>query len=202
MSRGRTSALFEEAYARGAQERTSLRACDAPGCACEGAFRAPRSRDTLSDYYWFCLDHVRAYNAAWDFHAGMSPEEIELSIRDDSVWNRPSWLLGRKAGDAPWARPMRDPFGFTSEGGEAHVGGQEAPPRRAPTPEVARALSVLDLHLPLTRAEVKARYKELVKRHHPDANGGDKRAEERLKLINEAYATLRGAIPPDLATGK
>jgi curved DNA-binding protein CbpA len=47
------------------------------------------------------------------------------------------------------------------------------------------------LALPLTPARLKARYKELVKLHHPDANGGDKGAEERLKLINQAYATLK-----------
>jgi curved DNA-binding protein CbpA len=53
---------------------------------------------------------------------------------------------------------------------------------------------VLDLSLPVTLLEVKARYKQLVKRHHPDANGGDKAAEERLKIINEAYATLRHSL--------
>jgi curved DNA-binding protein CbpA len=53
---------------------------------------------------------------------------------------------------------------------------------------------VLDLTLPVSLAEVKKQYKQLVKRHHPDANGGDKDAEERLKSINEAYATLRSSL--------
>jgi DnaJ-class molecular chaperone len=41
---------------------------------------------------------------------------------------------------------------------------------------------------------VKARYKELVKRHHPDANGGDKSAEERFKTVSEAYRTLMSTL--------
>lgn len=189
MARARSSAVFEEAF----RSETPTRACDHPGCIGEGAYRAPKSRD-LRDYYWFCLDHVRAYNASWDFHAGMSQDEIETAIRRDSVWNRPSWTLGRRDGDpASWhAHKVRDPFGFHAEG--APKPDAEPPPRRAATPEQARALSIFDLELPVTFDQVRARYKELVKRHHPDANGGDKQAEERLKLINEAYATLRGAL--------
>ena len=49
---------------------------------------------------------------------------------------------------------------------------------------------ILDLTPPVTVAILKARYKELVKRHHPDANGGDKSAEEKFKEINEAYQTV------------
>ena len=58
------------------------------------------------------------------------------------------------------------------------------------TPAEAVALSIFDLRPPLTTDMVKARYKELVKRHHPDANGGDKIAEERFKEINRAYQVL------------
>ena len=53
------------------------RPCDAPGCEAQGEFRAPRSRSKLNDYLWFCLPHVREYNASWDYYKGMSPQEIE-----------------------------------------------------------------------------------------------------------------------------
>jgi curved DNA-binding protein CbpA len=52
-------------------------------------------------------------------------------------------------------------------------------------------LALFELSPPVSLTDVKARYKALVKQHHPDANGGDKAAEERLKLINEAYVILR-----------
>ena len=59
-----------------------------------GEHRAPRSRDALDQHYWFCLDHVRAYNAAWDFYRGMTPEQIEASRRLDVIGWRPTWPLG------------------------------------------------------------------------------------------------------------
>lgn len=168
------------------------RGCEHPGCVAAGEFRAPRSRSTLNDYFWFCLDHVRAYNATWDYYRGMTPAEIERSRRDDVVGGRPSWKLGERG-------PM---FRFRPTDLEAaldrlfgdHPASRFAKfrhPPRARTPQ-EKALTVLELPSGATPAEVKARYKQLVKRHHPDANGGDKNAEERLKLINQAYTFLKG----------
>lgn len=163
-----------------------LRACDHPACPNHGEYRAPRSRDALNVYYWFCLDHVRAYNAAWDFYAGMSPDEIEEVIRRDVTWQRPTWPLGARLAGRYRIDPahLRDPFGFFGDQSEARANSNQAD-----GPQDA-AMRVLELERPLTMVALKARYKELVKRHHPDANGGDKAAEERFKDINQAYKTL------------
>src|SRR6202050_4519480 len=99
------------------------RLCDSPGCEAGGDFRAPRSRLELQNYYWFCLEHVRSYNAAWNYYAGMSEPEIEAEIRHDTVWQRPSWKLGQRHGPAYEAR-MRDPFGFCN-GADAKGNGHE-----------------------------------------------------------------------------
>ena len=61
------------------------------------------------------------------------------------------------------------------------------------TPAERDAMGVLELSWPLTQADVKSRYKDLVKRHHPDANGGSREAEEKFKEINAAYSTLRAS---------
>ena len=53
--------------------------CDQPGCDKAGEYRAPRSRTALNQYFWFCLEHVRAYNASWDFYKGMSAAQIEAA---------------------------------------------------------------------------------------------------------------------------
>ncbi len=71
-----------------------LRGCDCPGCDRTGDYRAPKDRDHLTDYYWFCLDHVREYNRQWDYFAGMSGHDIESHIRNATLWERPSWPLG------------------------------------------------------------------------------------------------------------
>jgi DnaJ-domain-containing protein 1 len=170
------------------------RFCDMPECCAAGEYRAPRSRQSLRDYYWFCLEHVRAYNANWDFYKGMSPAQIELELRADTAWQRPSWPLGRLGTGQLDESLLHDPLGIL----EKTRGQPRRPANQAPA-ELREPLATLGLEWPLSMDELKSRYKALAKRHHPDANGGDRAAEERLKVINLAYAAVRGklaASPP------
>lgn len=173
------------------------RTCDAPDCAAMGEYRAPKSRRTLRDYWWFCLEHVRAYNAAWDYYKGMTPGEIEAALRADTAWQRPTWPLGR-LGHATWEEEaLRDPLHILAASGLR--GGRRK--SSEPTPaELREPLATLGLSWPTTLDAVKSRYKELAKRHHPDANGGDRAAEERLKTINLAYAALRSRLNAETRT--
>jgi DnaJ-domain-containing protein 1 len=122
----------------------------------------------------------------------MSQDEIEAHIRYDTVWQRPTWPLG-SFGSSRSRDPLdaiRDGFGFFAEHNEERKAAEELwRPRSAEE----KALSALGLKPPTVFAEIKRRYKELVKRLHPDANGGDKGAEEQLKVINQAYSTLKQA---------
>ncbi|MFL1462932.1 J domain-containing protein [Roseococcus sp. DSY-14] len=163
--------------------------CDHPGCAEGGEFRAPKDR-SLRDYHWFCLEHVRAFNAGWDFYKGMPASEIEAGIRHDTGWQRPTWPLGR-LGRTVELDALGDPFGLLRDAAPRRPAALR--PAEAP-PELRAALGVLELPWPLAPEALKARYKELAKRHHPDANRGDKRAEERFKDIARAYALLRARL--------
>jgi len=175
-----------------------VRVCDHPGCIAGGDYRAPKSRLDLHDYYWFCLDHVRAYNSAWNYYAGMSDTEIEAEIRHDTVWQRPSWRLGDRHGPA-YAHRLRDHFGVFSgnldgSGERSRRNGDQGRDRvRRALSAREQALAVFEIEPPFTLVRLKARYKTLVKLHHPDAHGGDKAAEEKLKIINQAYATLKAS---------
>jgi hypothetical protein len=179
-----------------AEPHPPARLCDHPGCEAGGEFRAPRSRLELDNYFWFCLDHVRAYNTAWNYYAGMSEREIEDEIRRDTVWQRPSWKLGQRHGPA-YEHRVRDPFDLYSNkdgkpgAGQRNGRAHDASSRVASARE--QALAVFDLEPPFTQLSLKARYKVLVKMHHPDAHGGDKAAEEKLKIINQAYTTLKAS---------
>jgi hypothetical protein len=179
-----------------AEPHPPARLCDHPGCEAGGEFRAPRSRLELDNYFWFCLDHVRAYNTAWNYYAGMSEREIEDEIRRDTVWQRPSWKLGQRHGPA-YEQRIRDPFDLYSNkdgkpgAGQRNGRAHDASSRVASARE--QALAVFDLEPPFTQLSLKARYKVLVKMHHPDAHGGDKAAEEKLKIINPAYTTLKAS---------
>lgn len=163
------------------------RPCDVPGCGAPGEYRAPRSRQALTDYWWFCLEHVRAYNASWDFYKGMSPAQIEAQLRADTSWQRPTWPLGRLGAGGLSPDDLRDPLHILSS---LHTAPPKPRTEQAPA-EMREPLATLGLTWPLTLETLKTRYKELAKRHHPDANNGDRAAEERLKTINLAYAAVR-----------
>ncbi|QQS14144.1 MAG: J domain-containing protein [Rhodospirillales bacterium] len=172
------------------------RVCERPGCAAAGEFRAPKSRAQLNHYRWFCLEHVREYNSKWDFYAGMDAASIEAQLRADQTWRRPTWQMGARKAAAAAKDPFEillDPYDILADSDILAARQRRTPAAQTNglTPSEQQALSILDLGWPQTFEAVRARYKELAKRHHPDANGGSKEAEERLKLINHAYSTLK-----------
>ncbi|RED51239.1 J domain-containing protein [Aestuariispira insulae] len=167
------------------------RLCDHPQCDLAGEFRAPKSRESLRDYFWFCLDHVRLYNAQWNYCEGMDTQTIDDMAWDDACWQRPTWPMGTKSEYQKGAHAFQDDIGlFDDLHQRKRQGRKKAAPRTPPHPYM-EALEILDLSEPLTMQQLKIRYKELVKIHHPDLNGGDDEAEERLKQINQAYAVLK-----------
>src|SRR5690606_7509346 len=178
----------------------SSRVCDHPGCREPGTYRAPQARQALDSFYWFCLEHVRAYNRSWNYCAGMNTEEIEANIRSDAVWRRPTWRFGT-GGRRIWSEEeLDDSLGILGRRKRpAHTGssgndGNAARRYWSPSSPEGKALATMGLEGTVTLQALKMRYKELAKKHHPDANGGCKLAEERLKSINEAYAVLRKTI--------
>lgn len=175
----------------GAQHERAFRACDHPDCPGEGLHRAPHSREMLDSYYWFCLEHARSYNAAWDFFAGMSQSEIDEFRRADVTWHRPTWPMGPRTrlGRLLNGEGIRDLFGIFGDDGEDGAKRDRCAAAALPAGE-RDALATMDLGLAATPTDIRSRFKELVKRNHPDVNGGDKAAEERLKVVISAYRML------------
>ncbi|NBX74753.1 MAG: J domain-containing protein [Alphaproteobacteria bacterium] len=176
----------------GMDRPTTVKGCDHPGCADAGLYKAPKSRATLYDYYWFCLDHVRAYNQAWDFYAGMNTSEIEQAIKFDTVWQRETWPMGGNWQQREEEMRHKMRAEFFGDGMHARAP-YEAPPPSAtrPPPHIIEALAVLELEADASVEEMKTQYKKLVKRHHPDANGGSRAAEDKIKIINQAFTALK-----------
>jgi len=168
-------------------EHPRVRHCDEPGCEREGVHRAPRSRARLDDFYWFCLEHVRAYNARWDFFAGMTEAEIEAFRDADVIGHRPTWPMGAIGRvRAFWAsHEAEDLFEVFGRGPRDRDGGEARRPRTH-----RDALAAMNLPTGASVGDIKRRFKALVKRYHPDANGGDRGAEERLRVVIEAYRVL------------
>jgi hypothetical protein len=165
--------------------------CDHAECGAQAAHRAPKGRERLNEHYWFCLEHIREYNKNWNFCAGLSEKQIEREIRNDTVWRRPTWPLGAGGqgvgiGQRTW---YRDDFGVFEAA--ASRGAHDARDTSHIPAPIRAALRIMGIDGPLNLTALKARYKELVKKLHPDANGGGKAAEDKLKDINQAYATLK-----------
>jgi hypothetical protein len=175
------------------------RACDHAGCRTAATTRAPKSREMLNEHYWFCQAHAAEYNRNWDFFAGMSEQQVQDAQASRAVGDRPTWQF--KA-----SRFSREAASFSAKAGSGQgyadpLGVLGAARARAKVQEPARrlgkmergALAELDLSDEAQGPEIRARYTELVKRCHPDANGGDRSAESRLQRVIKAYKTLQKA---------
>jgi len=190
--------------------QTHHRLCETPGCHAPGEYKAPKSRHSLNEYRWFCLDHVREYNASWDYFKGLSADEVEEMRRSDSVWERPSWPFGsptqyqkfKQAFNRKW-HDFAHAFGLHDED-DLKSGYAGKNTYNNVDQALVRALHTLELAPPVDIETVKRQYKVLVKKFHPDLNGGDKLAEERFKSINEAFQILKRAFgdftPQDMAS--
>ncbi|RUW83869.1 J domain-containing protein [Mesorhizobium sp. M1E.F.Ca.ET.063.01.1.1] len=174
--------------------------CQWDGCKEAGTHRAPVGRLKEGEYFRFCFEHVREYNKSFNYFSGVSDTEIARFQKEALTGHRPTWKMGinggstrsapdfaqQRSGRAGYYNRMRDPFNLF--GG----GPREARERKA-KPLEAKALETLGLDTKATGKDIKARYKELVKRHHPDANGGDRGSEDRFRDVLQAYRVLKQA---------
>ncbi|MBY0563599.1 MAG: J domain-containing protein [Hyphomonadaceae bacterium] len=172
------------------------RPCDHIGCARAGGHRAPKGREHEGQFWHFCLEHAAEYNKRWDYFAGMGDAELAAYRAKEEVGHRPTWTFRSGRLDR-YSAAMRgfqagnrvDPFGmFGAEPATA-----PPPQRRRLTRLQAMALDAMSLEENATSADIRTRYAELVKRWHPDSNGGDRAAEGNLQRVIRAYQTLKAA---------
>lgn len=169
--------------------------CAAPGCAEPGEFRAPVDRgqaisDRPGDWRWLCLDHVRAFNAEYNYFTGMDADAIAAEQRPFAGWERETRAFAHNGADRPpkWA-DFSDPL--DAIGARFRARPAERRDGRALSGEERRALGVMGLAIDADRKALRTRYSELVRRYHPDRNGGDRSHEAALQQVVEAYQRLR-----------
>jgi hypothetical protein len=183
--------------------RESCPTCEWRGCKEPGLYPAPRGRGLEGQYHRFCLDHVREYNKSYNYFAGLPDEDVIKHQKDDTIGHRPTWSLGVNS----WARNRRpgngarpggfahsfttdDKFGLFAE--RATVKPKNEPERPLKRLE-KKCLRQLNLEDSATKSDIKARFKELVKRLHPDHNQGNRASEDKLREVIQAYNYLRQA---------
>lgn len=171
--------------------------CAHPGCDQPGEFRAPPAGgrrsgfDGPGDWRWLCLDHVRAFNDSYNFFQGMSSEEIEASQAPYGGWERETRAFANIGSQPPRWSDFTDPLDA--------IGARF---RRAPEQTMRRDgrelserdrkfLRILGLAVDADRRQLRQRYLDLVRRYHPDKNGGDRSHEKALQAVIEAYTELK-----------
>jgi hypothetical protein len=169
------------------------RDCDHPGCEEQGEFRAPPARgkrnraDGPGDWRWLCLDHVRAFNSGYNYFDGMSPDEIDEAQRPYAGWERETRAFSANGSPPPRWADFTDPIDAIS----ARFGERLRPNGRQFSDDDRKALKILGLGTDADRRALRRRYADLVRRYHPDRNGGDRSHEKALQQVISAYTQLK-----------
>lgn len=201
------SPLFDRIRVKPDQDRrlrAELPPCQWPRCESPATHRAPKGRLQANEYWRFCLEHVREYNNSYNFFAGMSDDAVAQYQKEAVTGHRPTWKMGSIGGKRASPRRARggfraaeweaaDPFSMLGETGGQGGHARPASEGRKILNAQRRAFDVLGLEADAKRTDIKARFKMLVKRHHPDANGGDRGSEDTLREIIQAYNYLKSA---------
>jgi hypothetical protein len=187
-----------------------VRTCEHKGCDADGDCKAPKPFAARSipvpgqpapadEHYWFCRRHAAEYNASYDFFDGMSEAEIAAFQASAHYGHKRTWRFGggpvggAKAGAAfnpnRWRGRNWIFEGYGARGSGGGEGGEE--PARNLSRMQLRALE--EMHLPTTATpeQVRQQYGLLIKRYHPDSNGGDRSMEHRLTVVIKAFKALK-----------
>jgi curved DNA-binding protein CbpA len=177
--------------------------CSWAGCDQPGTHKAPKGRNREGQYHQFCIEHVKQYNKNYNYFSGMGDDAVAAYQKDSLTGHRPTWTMGvNSAGEqrervkasaaSDWTGGIRDPFDMFGGGYGPQAPEPEKPKRHLKALE-KKSFETLELEGSETSNDIKARYKSLVKMYHPDANGGDRGWEDKLREIITAYNYLKAA---------
>ncbi len=161
--------------------------CDWNNCKEVGEYKAPKERDNSKDYRLLCINHIKEFNKNWNYFSGMKEEEIFNFLKSDMTWHKPtqSFTSSDNFFKVLWQNALNDKVEINQQKDIFH------------NKEIMfdqndiKSFEVLGVPVGLKWAEIKIKFKKLVKIFHPDMNAGNKKHEEKLKLITLAYTQLK-----------
>jgi hypothetical protein len=170
--------------------------CSYPGCAEPGEFRAPAAYgrrpgfDGPGDWRRLCLDHVRDFNIGYNYFNGMSADEIAAAQSLYGGWERETRAFSAAGAAAgPRWSDFTDPL--DAIGARFRRGPEPRRDGRELSDHDRKSLRVMELGMDADRRALRTRYAELLRRYHPDHNGGDRGHEKALHSVIEAYTYLK-----------
>ena len=166
---------------RANQKENQDRICSNPKCKELGLYPAPKSRDQLREYLYFCINCIRDFNKSWNYFEGLNEEELEVEIRKSVTWDRPSWKFGTKNINYDFEKALNE---FENK--------KYKRSQKVLNKKLENAFIILDLSNDASIKEVKAKYKFLAKKWHPDVQSENKSKIYKDKFINitNAYKTI------------
>ena len=162
--------------------------CDWNNCFKIGEYKAPIEKDNSKNYRLLCLDHVKEFNKNWNYFSGMSDQQIYEWLKSDMVWHKPTQSFSSSDNffKVLWNNALKDEFDksiFKSQFNNMN--------KFKFNSNDIKAFSILGVSVGLQWIKIHARFKKLVKKFHPDINAGDKKYEDKLKIITLAYTQLK-----------
>ena len=162
--------------------------CEWQNCRERGKFKAPVERDNSRNYKWLCQDHIKLFNKSWNYFEGMSQNEIEVFLKSDITWHRPTQKFSSSDNffSILWNGALSDKFSFFKQ--EKIVNGFY---QGTLTDKDKDAFKIMGLSINSDWSIIQKKFKTLVKKFHPDRNAGNKQFEDKLKKITLAYSHLK-----------
>ena len=162
--------------------------CEWKNCKESGKFKAPIERDNSKNYKWLCEEHIKTFNKSWDYFDGMSQNEIEVFLKSDLTWHRPTQKFGSVDNffTILWNNALNDKFNIFKEEEFIH-----ANKNNKLCEKDKDAFRIMGLKFNEDWPSIQKKFKILVKKFHPDRNLGNKQFEDKLKKVTLAYSHLK-----------
>ena len=171
--------------------------CDWDNCNNLGEFRAPVEKDNSKKYRMLCLEHIKEFNKNWNYFSGMNDQQIYDFLKSDMTWHKPTQSFSSSDNffKVLWNNALKDEFDITKTKSQFnHMN------RFKFNHNDIKAFSILGVSIGLEWIKIQEKFKKLVKKFHPDMNSGNKKFEDKLKVITLAYTQLKNTYKDRIDT--
>jgi len=162
--------------------------CDWNNCSVEGRYKAPKERDNSKNFRLLCLEHIKEFNKNWNYFSGMNDQEIIEFLRSDMIWHKPTQSFSSSDNffKILWNNALKDEMNKLNFNNEFNHMNKF----KFNNTDI-KAFGILGVTVGLKWEKIQEKFKKLVKKFHPDMNAGNKKFENKLKIITLAYTQLK-----------